>query len=264
MAIDIGNSTIGFCIFQNPKKNKKMFIKRISTHPALSAKIYKEIIAEIIGQRTKSKDFDTIISSVVPSINVPIVEAVKDICRKKPILVNHKIDCGLTFDVKTPEKIGADRIANAIAGFYYYKRPVAVVDMGTATTITIVSIKKPCKHPVFLGGAIMPGINLMHRSLHTWTAKLPHAPIKTPNAVLGKDTTSSINSGIINGTAGAIEALIKGVEKELGFRLKLILTGGYAKLVSPLIKKGHSMVPNLTFEGLRLIYLYMSGTALCT
>jgi pantothenate kinase type III len=66
-----------------------------------------------------------------------------------------------------------------------------------------------------------------------------------------------MTSGIINGTVGAVEALIKGIEKELGFRLKLVLTGGYAKLVSPLIKRKHCMAPNLTFEGLRLIYLYI-------
>lgn len=268
LAVDIGNSTIGFCIFQNPKKNTKMFIKKIPTYPTLTVKAYKKVITEFINSKLNSPpvtrfslpEIDSIISSVVPSLNPLIIGAIKESCKKKPMVVSHKINCGITFDVKTPKNIGADRIANAVAGFYYYKMPVAVVDMGTATTITVVSLEKSCRHPVFLGGAIMPGINLMHRALFTWTAKLPSIPIHTPKTVLGKDTVSSIKSGIINGTAGAVETLIKSIEKELGFRLKLVLTGGHAKLVSPLIKRQHSMSPNLTFEGLRLIYLYMSGT----
>ncbi|WP_333655243.1 type III pantothenate kinase [Dissulfurispira sp.] len=269
LAVDIGNSTIGFGIFLNPIKNTKLFIKKIPTHPIQSAEAYKKIIAEIIEHFTHSPThpfthsprIDSIVSSVVPSTDRSIIEAIKDICSRKPIIVSHKIPCGLTFDVKHPERIGADRIADAVAGFSYYKKPVAVVDMGTATTITVVSPKKSCNHPVFLGGAIMPGIDLMHHALHEGTAKLPPVSIKRPKTVLGKDTASSMTSGIINGTAGAVEALIKSIEKELGFRLKLVLTGGHAKLVSPLIKRDHCLAPNLTFEGLRLIYLYMSGTA---
>jgi type III pantothenate kinase len=269
LAVDIGNSTIGFGIFLNPLKNTRLFIKKVPTHPVQSMESYKKIITEIIKQKIaishqlSAVSLDSIISSVVPSLNPPIIEAIKDICGRKPIIVSHKIPCGLTFDVKRPEEIGADRIANAMAGFYYFKKPVAIVDLGTATTITVVSPKKTCDflgtpncHPVFLGGTIMPGIDLMHHALHAGTAKLPHITIKKPKTVLGKDTVSSMTSGIINGTAGAVEALIKSIEKELGFRLKLVLTGGHAKLVSPLIKMDHCMAPNLTFEGLRLIYLY--------
>jgi type III pantothenate kinase len=262
LAVDIGNSTIGFGLFLNPEKSTKLYIKKIPTHPIQSAEAYKKIIAEIINSKLNSLlvtrysllEIDAIISSVVPSTDRSIIEAIKDICSRKPIIVSHKIPCGLAFDVRHPERIGADRIANAVAGFSYYKKPVAVVDMGTATTITVVS---PNNHPVFLGGAIMPGIDLMHHALHEGTAKLPPVSIKRPKTALGKDTASSMTSGIINGTAGAVEALIKSIEKELGFRLKLVLTGGHAKLVSPLIKRDHSLAPNLTFEGLRLIYLYI-------
>ncbi|MDI6728234.1 MAG: type III pantothenate kinase [Thermodesulfovibrionales bacterium] len=259
LAVDIGNSTIGFGIFLNPIKNTKLFIKKIPTHPIQSAEAYKKIIAEIIEHSihspnhpfTHSPEIDSIISSVVPSLNPPIIKAVEDICGRQPLIVSHKLHCGLTFSVKQPGEIGADRIVNALAGFYYFKKPVAVVDFGTATTITVVG-----RHSNFLGGTIMPGIELMQKALHTGTAKLPPVSIKRPKTVLGKDTASSMTSGIINGTAGAVETLIKSIEKELGFRLKLVLTGGYAKLVSPLIKRKHCMAPNLTFEGLRLIYLY--------
>ncbi len=258
LAVDIGNSTIGFGIFLNPIKNTKLFIKKIPTHPILSAEAYKKIIAEFIkdyGKRQRAKGkgqekTDAIISSVVPSLNPPIIEAIKNICGRKPVIVSHKTDCGISFDVKRPEKIGADRIANAVAGFHYFKRPAAVIDFGTATTITVIG-----RQENLLGGTIMPGIDMMQMALYSGTAKLPPVQLKMPKTVLGKDTASAITSGIIHGTAGAAESLIKGMEKELGFRLKLVLTGGHANLMSHLIKRDHRLAPNLTFEGLRLIYL---------
>jgi type III pantothenate kinase len=262
LAIDIGNSTIGLGMFLNPEKSKKLFIKKIPTHPAQSAERYKKIIAEIIEHFTHSPKIDAIISSVVPSLNQPITSAIKSICCKEPLIVSHKLESGLISNAAHPEKIGADRIANAVAGFHYFKRPVAIIDFGTATTVTVVSPKKSHDFlgmPVFLGGTIMPGIQLMQKALYSGTAKLPLISLKKPKKVLGEDTTSSIASGIINGTAGAVESLIRNMEKELGFRLKLVLTGGHAKLMSHLIQRDYILIPNLTFEGLRLIYLKVTS-----
>lgn len=261
LCIDIGNSTIGFGLFVNPERCSGLFIKKIPTHPALSKEAYKKIITEIIKLKQKTPvshhlsevcNFDTIVSSVVPSLNPLTVKAVKEICKGRTLIINHRFDCGIAFDVENPEEIGADRIANAVAGFHYFRKPVAVIDFGTATTITVVG-----RGQKVIGGAIMPGIDLMQRTLHEWTAKLPLVNIKNPKTALGRNTVSSITSGIIYGTAGAVESLIKNMEKELGFRLKLALTGGHAKLMSPLIKRKHIVTPHLTFEGLRLIYLQM-------
>jgi type III pantothenate kinase len=265
LAVDIGNSTIGFGIFPDPARNTKLFIKKIPTHPALSAEAYKKIIAEIIEHFTHSPihpfthspKIDSIISSVVPSIDRPIIEAAKEICGKKSLVVSHKSVSGIAFEVSKPSEVGADRIANAAAGFYYFKKPVAVVDFGTATTITV-CIPFTDEKQRFIGGAILPGIELMLKSLYSGTSKLPLAVLKKPDTVLGKSTVSSIISGIVHGTAGAVEHLIKSMEKETGFKLKLVLTGGHAKLMSPLIKREHRMAPNLIFEGLRLIYLKTS------
>jgi type III pantothenate kinase len=305
LAVDIGNSTIGLGIFPDPARNTKLFIKKIPTHPALSAEAYKKIIAEIIEHFTHSPihpfthspKIDSIISSVVPHIDRPIIEAAKEICGKKPLVVSHKSVSGIAFEVSKPSGVGADRIANAAAGFYYFKKPVAVVDFGTATTITVcapatdetsilhsntkgnenvipaeagiqrireldsrlhgndgLEVFSYQKHR-FIGGAIMPGMELMLKSLYSGTSKLPLAVLKKPDTVLGKSTVSSIISGIVHGTAGSVEHLIKSMEKETGFELKLVLTGGHAKLMSPLIKRKHRLIPELTFYGLRLIYL---------
>lgn len=252
LAVDIGNSTIGFGLFLEPVKSNKLFIKKTPTYQVQPAAAYKKIIAEFIRQNAErcSENIDAIVSSVVPSVDQPITSAIKDVCGKSPLIVSHKIKSGLTFNLTHPEEIGADRIANAVAGLHYFNKPVATVDLGTATTITVVGRKQ-----TLLGGAILPGIKLMQEALQSGTARLPLTPLKKPEKVLGKNTASAITSGVIYGTAGAVEKLIKSMEKELGFGLELVLTGGCAEPVFSLIKRECISIPNLTIEGLRLIYL---------
>lgn len=247
LCIDIGNSTIGFGLFSGLSTSSRLLIKKIPAHPVRTAASYKRTIGRFIKDR--KPNMNAVISSVVPFLNQPVVQAVTEICGRKPLIVSNKIKSGISFSISRPEKIGADRIANAVAAFHYLRKPAAVTDFGTATTITVVGWK--CN---FLGGIIMPGLRMMKDSLHTKTAKLPDAPLNKPKAALGKDTISAITSGIIYGTAGAVEAAIKNMERELGFKLQLVLTGGYAGFMSQFIKRKHRVMPDLTFEGMRLIY----------
>lgn len=255
LAVDIGNSTIGICLFSNPADSRRLFAKKIPSHPVQTAETYTRIISGLIKNMpvrpsNHSPAIDAIVSSVVPSLNRPVIKAVRNLCGKSPLIVNHKLNGGLVFDMPHPEKTGADRIANAVAAFYCFKKPAAVVDFGSATTITVVGGRLN-----LLGGAILPGLQLMREALRNKTAKLPLAPLRKPAEALGKNTASSINSGIIFGTAGAVELIIKNMEKETGFKLKLLLTGGYAEFISPFIARSHILMPDLTSQGLRLIYL---------
>lgn len=254
LCIDIGNSTIGFGIFLDANKSKKPSVWKIPTHPKKSKSYYKKIIADLIKKKSgiqhSVKDLDSIISSVVPSLDQIIIEAAADICGKRPLILGSKLDCGIALNVHHPGKIGPDRIANAVAGLYYFKKQFAVVDFGTATTITVIG-----KYKDLLGGTILPGLGIMQRSLHSEAAMLPSVRLLKPKAALGENTSSSIRSGIIYGTAGAVENIIRNMEKELSFRLKLVLTGGYSNLMSHYIKKEHILMPYLTFDGMRLIYL---------
>lgn len=259
LTIDIGNSTIGFGLFPEPERDGKIFIKKIPTHPARTAAYYKKIITTFIRQKIAishepSAFTDAVVSSVVPSLNRPMIKAVSDLCGKRPIMVNHRIKSGLTFEVLQPEKVGADRIANAVGGYHATGGPTAVVDFGTATTMTVVG-----RDARFLGGVIMPGIQLMRKALVQETAKLPLITLTAQQTVLGRDTVSAIRSGIMHGTTAAVETLLKNIEKELGYTVRLVLTGGNAQLLSPLIKRKHLLVPPLTFQGLRLIYLSNRG-----
>ncbi|MDI6802189.1 MAG: type III pantothenate kinase [Thermodesulfovibrionales bacterium] len=257
LAVDIGNSTIGLALFHGPLKRNKLFIKKIPTHPVRSVETYKKIVAEFIKNAgLQTQNIDTVISSVVPSAKKALAEALTQTYGKKPLVASYR-NCKLAFHVARPKDVGRDRIANAVAGYNYFKKPVAVIDFGTATTIAVVG-----KQRDFIGGAILPGIDLMQKALRSGTAKLPLVSPKRPKTFTGDDTASSIMSGIIYGTIGAIDFIIKGIEKEIGYKLKLAVTGGYAELMSPLIKRMHILSPNLTFEGLRLIYLGLKKPSL--
>lgn len=259
LCIDIGNSSIGLGIFLKPYVDKLSAVKKFPVYPLESISVYKEMLKDFVNDSARGslKNFQegaVIISSVVDDITPLIVEALDGFGTEKPIFVNQKATGDLSLKVRNKKGIGADRIANAVGAYFLLKRPLVVVDCGTATTLTVVG-----KHADILGGAILPGIELMQYALFRGTAKLPNIPIKTPKRFLGRDTVSAITSGIIHGTAGAVKGIILGIEDELSCRLKIILTGGFAKILSPVLKLTHILRPNLIFEGMRVIYLKQKG-----
>lgn len=254
IAVNIGNSSTGFGIFPDPFRGAMPVFRKVPTHPARTTGSYKKIIAQLIKDVPDAgmpAAASAIVASVVPGHNALISSALACFCGKRPIYVRAGVSCGLAFAVKEPSSMGADRIANAAAGVECSRgRPTAIADFGTATSITVVGTRQ-----TVMGGAILPGISLMMKALHSGTAKLPLVSPRSPQAALGKDTSSSIMSGVAYGTAGAVEKLIKTMEKELEYKLQLVLTGGDAPLISPFIKRHFTFRPNLTLEGLRLIYL---------
>ena len=259
IAVDIGNSNIGFGLFPDPLRSASLIVRKTPSHPTRTCGFYEKIIAHMIAETHAENippSIPAIVASVVPARNTVINKTLASFCKKRPLYVTPGIKSGLTFSVKEPFKLGTDRIASAVAGITYNKgRPTAILDFGTATTITIVG-----KKSALLGGAILPGISLMLKALHSGTAKLPLVSTDAPGGkALGKDTDSSIISGVLYGTAGAAEKLIKMMEKELEFKLQLVLTGGNATLISSFINRSFVLHPDLTFEGLRLLYLMNTG-----
>lgn len=259
LTIDIGNTSIGMGLFLKPHINKLAAVKKISVHPLDSVLGYRQVIKSFINDCSECsvenlEKTDVVISSVVPNVTPLIVASLKDLIIGKLILVSYKTTGGLSLNLKRRKTIGADRISNAAGGYFFFRQPVAVVDCGTATTLTIVG-----KNAQILGGAILPGIGLMQQALFRGTAKLPEIQIKTPKKFLGRDTKSAITSGIVYGTAGAVKNIIRGVEGEIASGLKIILTGGFAKILSPVLELNHILKPNLIFEGMRVIYLTEKG-----
>jgi len=247
IAIDIGNSSINIGFFTK----SDLFVQRIDTKPLMSPAEYSELLDRSLGEKNIDKSTSgSIISSVVPSYTSIWREALKGFTSVDPLVVSYKMKTGLTFIIPNPEQLGSDRIANAVAAHELYKCPVASVDFGTATTISITG-----KGGTYIGGAIMPGMQLMNDSLAQETATLPDVSLIPPESALGVDTTRCIQSGLFYGTAGAIEKILNETEKAVGLKLKVVVTGGYGEIVHKFLKRKHSLRPHLTLEGLKILYV---------
>jgi type III pantothenate kinase len=253
LAIDIGNSSVAMGIFSATVLAGKLSIPTWSTG---DAGLYRGAIDAFLSQEKAEKRLGgVIISSVVPELTAAVVDSIRGFSSREPLVVTSSMDTGLVFDVQRPAEIGTDRIANVVAAMHAFGGPVAVIDFGTATTVSVVRDRR------FLGGAILPGIRLMGEALHRGTARLPAIDFseKTTGlaasaAALGKSTTASMISGMIYGTAGAVDRIIRGIETEEGCRFGALATGGFASVVMPYMERECSLDPDLTLKGLRMIY----------
>ena len=192
----------------------------------------------------------TIISTVVP----PMVNILDAFCRKylnhAPHWVNAKSASGMPILYSNPAEVGADRIVNAVAAYEKYRCALIIIDFGTATTFDAVSARGE-----YLGGAISPGISISAEALFMRASKLPRVEIFTaPKFVIGKDTGASMQSGIIFGYAGLVDGIVGRMRREMDCPVKVIATGGLASLMSGVCESIESAEPDLTLEGLRIIY----------
>ncbi|KAF0144710.1 MAG: type III pantothenate kinase [Nitrospirae bacterium] len=246
IAIDIGNSSISMGFFTEAG----LVIQKMDTRPLKPSSEYAALIKGFIKEKNIDKIYEgVIISSVVPGHTEALEAAGKILCRKEPLILAHKLNTGIDFQINEPEKLGADRIAASAGACNLFGAPVAVADFGTATTLNFIGSGN-----VYKGGAIMPGIGLMEKALFKEAAQLPDIELSMPLTPLGKDTTGNILSGIIYGTAGAVDRIIAEVEGMGGERFKVVITGGNAELVAPFLKRGDYIEPFLVLKGLKYIY----------
>ena len=247
IALDIGNSLINIGFFAD----NGLFVRKVRTHPLKPYEIYTSLLRGFLTEISiENNTPEVIISSVVLGHTDVLAEACRDLMPETLLIVSPEIKTGLVFDIPKPEELGSDRIANSVASYELYKGPVAAVDFGTATTISIVG-----KDAHFIGGAILPGLGLMNESLAKGTSKLSEVIMRPPESALGIDTSGCIGSGLFYGTAGAVERLLEEIEKEVGIGLKVAVTGGFSYIISKFLKREHDLRPNLTLEGLKVIYM---------
>ena len=252
LAIDIGNSSVSIGLFSG---ESMVGCLRIPAHPAKHVDFYREKINNLLSKRHVKKSLNgVIISSVVPELTGLLKDSVNALSSREPVTVSASLLSGLNFDVPAPEEIGTDRIANVIAAMHIYGAPVLVIDFGTATTLSAARDKS------FIGGAILPGLELMGESLQRGTSRLPYVDIsclrdqKYRTQAVGKETNKGIISGIIYGTAGGVERVIEEMEKEEKCRFKVAITGGYSGIMTQYLRREHSVDPDLTLKGLNLIH----------
>jgi type III pantothenate kinase len=212
LALDIGNSLIDIGFF----KDEHLRVKSLTTHPLKKPENYTSILREFLPEISVERTaLGVIISSVVEGHTAVLAEACKQLMPEDLIILTSEIVTGIAFDIPRPEELGTDRIANAVAANELYKGPVAVLDFGTATTVSVVG-----KNANYMGGAIMPGVGLMNESLAKSTSKLSAVRLNQPEAALGTDTLRCIQSGLFYGAAGAVERLLCEIERRLALNLK--------------------------------------------
>jgi len=239
IALDIGNSRIKVGI----RSNDSFDHFSADTHPIRDVRSYLE------GLPIQGDAEGAIVSSVVNELDRSFAEYFRYTYNVSPVFLDHTINAGLTYSVRSPETIGPDRIANAAGAYSVCNGPAIVVDLGTATTITVVG-----KNREFLGGTIMPGVHTMARSLKEKTSKLPEVSVLRPASVIGKNTEENIRSGIIYGTAGAVGRMVDEIRAEIGYTISVVLTGGMCELFRELIHNADVVDPLLTMRGLILIF----------
>jgi type III pantothenate kinase len=253
LAVDAGNSTIHLGLFSDGKVAYKY---SMPSFPHYTEKRYSEEIKGFLSRNNVEAPLKGIImASVVSGLTDILSGAIRGLSREPLLIVVATLDTGLRFGVSRPEEVGADRIADAVAAVKIIGPTVLVVDLGTATTISIV------KDMSFIGGAILPGLGLMGESLHRGTSKLPALDAAIISGAkgsdigaVGKDTIRCMISGIIYGTAGAVEKIIEETEREEGCNFEVVITGGHAYTIAPFLRRKFILYPDLALKGLQIIY----------
>lgn len=249
LAVDIGNSTVVMGLINN----SELIASRKTVTDISELEVnYKEEIKTLLKSHSisESKIEGAIISSVVPLLTDILKEAVSDIFKLEPITVNSESITGIEIITDNPSQLGSDRIADATAGINEYGAPLVIIDMGTATTVSVINPQNQ-----FLGGLILPGVRTSLNSLINNTSQLPRIKLGTPSErIIGTNTVSSIENGIVYGTAAQIDGLIQRISDELDFDPKIIATGGNAGAVIPYCKSKIIYDKNLLLKGLYIIY----------
>ena len=248
LAIDIGNTHTVLGVFD---KNQLLSDWRISSAIArtedecwLAVKLFLEN-GNIKPKRIRGVG----ISSVVPNLTDIFQAMIRKYFNVEPLTVSADSKLGMEIRYDDPNAVGADRLCNAVAGFGKYGGPLIIIDFGTATTYDVIS-----DSGAYLGGIISPGMEIAAADLHRRSAKLPKIDLHFPQKVIGTDTISSMQSGVLYATVDAMEGMIQRIKDVVGKEAKVVATGGYAKLIEEHSRGIDYLEPSLVLDGVRLIY----------
>ncbi|MGM0653003.1 MAG: type III pantothenate kinase [Bacillota bacterium] len=247
LAIDVGNTHIMLGVYreENIIVYWRLATRRESTEDELGM-IIKNLLN---NSRIDLSDISVIaISSVVPPLMYSLERMSNKYFNLEPLVVGPGIKTGLNIVTDNPKEVGADRIVNAVAAYNLYDGPLIIVDFGTATTFCAVS-----KYGEYLGGVIAPGIGISLEALFDKAAKLPRVEIIKPPQVIGKDTISSMQSGIVFGYVGQVDGIVCRMMDEFPEEPKVIATGGFASMIARESETIDEVNTLLTLEGLRII-----------
>ncbi len=262
LAIDIGNTQTVFGMFPDPPaaadgpRPDLAFHWRIATVAERTADELALIISELLGLEGVVPAVD--VGGIAVSSTVPrLTAAMREMCARwydvDSVILEPGVRTGMSILYDDPREVGADRIANAVGAFDAYGGPTIVVDFGTATTFDCIS-----GAGAYLGGAIVPGVEVSMDALFAQAAALRRVEMIEPRRVIGKNTVESIQSGAVYGFAAQAEGLCAKLEEEMGAST-VVLTGGLADVISPHLSIDHHKDPWLTLHGLRIIFERNAG-----
>jgi type III pantothenate kinase len=250
LAIDIGNSTVACGLFENGTLKAAW---HLPSDPALNADTYHRLLSD--GVRATGSTPEQVrgiaLCSVVPALTPVIETAATLLCSAKPLVVTTEMEMGLTLRYRAPRELGVDRLVGAAFAYARRRTWLMVVDLGTATTFSVVG-----EAGEFLGGAIAPGLGISAEALASRTAQLPAVDLVRPPTVIGRDARAGIQSGLLFGHAALVDGMIERMQEELGLlRTPLVLaTGGHAHLIGPLSRTIREVHPHLTLDGLAWLH----------
>ena len=249
LTLDVGNTNMTGGVF---KEDEIVATFRMTTKIPRTSDEYGMVLFNLLSQNqiNPSEIEDAIICSVVPDVMHSLASAMIKYLDIKPIIVGPDIETGLRIDLPNPKQVGADRIVDAVAAYELYGGPVLVMDYGTATTYDLVNAEG-----VFVGGITAPGIAISAKALWEDAAKLPKIEIAKPEHVIGNDTISSMQSGLVYGQIGQAEYLIRKVKEESSLEnIKVVATGGLGRIISEGTNAIDIYDANLTLKGIYLVY----------
>jgi len=247
IAVDAGNTQTVVGLFEGEELTDHW---RIATNANRTSDEHALLLSQFLAQHGSGFDQVTgmVVSSTVPRLAAVLRTLAERYLSVAPVVLEPGTRSGMPILYDNPRQVGPDRIANALAAFTRYGGPTIMVDFGTATTVDATSARGE-----YLGGAILPGIEISLDALFQRAAALSWVELAKPRRVIGKTTAESVQSGVLYGFAAAVDGLVRRFEAELG-RCTVVSTGGLAELVTPLTETIQHHEPWLTLEGLRLIH----------
>lgn len=249
LAVDIGNTNIVFgCVDEN---DKVVLFERISTNHNATDAEYASLMKSLFDMNgvATSVVHDAVMSSVVPSVTSTVKSAVKKLFHTDIMQAGPGVKTGLNILIDNPAQLGSDQVVDAVAAINLYKVPLIIIDMGTATTVSVVDGNKG-----YRGGIIMTGMGVSADALITRTAQLPKINFEDPGHIIGTNTIDCMKSGMLYSNACALDGIIERMEEELGDKCTVVATGGLAEIVVPLCRREIILDRNLLIKGLNFIY----------
>ncbi len=250
LVLDVGNTNITLGLFTEGSLKHQF---RIATRAQKTEDEYGLLLKDLFKENgvSLSQIKDVVICSVVPPLWTTLEATFRKYFGFDPLVIRPETSTGLKIKYDNPNELGTDRAVDAVAAYTLYGGPIIVIDMGTATTFGAVSAEGE-----FLGGAIAPGIGISTEALFQRAARLPRIDLAKPKGgVIGKNTTASMQAGIIFGYAGGVDTLVDRIRAEIGHpEARVVATGGHAPLIARESRTIDIVNPHLTLEGLRIVY----------